>query len=130
MDKNRHFMDKKVHLWIKSASLSILWIKEPNLWKKKNTSPLLHSYPDAKAGSGNFSTGGPMTSRRTYSNPGDLESHQLRNGKQVNLAMITGPGAGMSLNTPNTLAQPALHITHSLIGPWPTRYGMIQTDTP
>jgi hypothetical protein len=33
-------MDKKVHLWIKSASLSILWIKQPNLWKKKNTSPV------------------------------------------------------------------------------------------
>jgi hypothetical protein len=80
--------------------------------------PLLHSDPDTKAGHGTFSTGGPITSRRTYSNPG--ESHQLRNGKQVNLAMITGPGAGMPLNTPNTLAQPALHITHSLIGPGPT----------
>ncbi len=72
---------------------------------------------DAKAGPSTFSTGGRITSRRTNSNPG--ESHQLRNGKQVNLTMITGPGAGMSLNTPNTLTQPALHITHSLLEPGP-----------
>ena len=54
----------------------------------------------AKPGTGTFSTGGPTTSRRTYSNPG--ESHQLRNGKQVNLTRITDFSTGMSLNTPDT----------------------------
>ena len=52
---------------------------------------------------GTFSTGGPTTSRRTYSNPG--ESHQLRNGKQVNLTRITDFGTGTSLNTPDTFTQ-------------------------
>ena len=52
-------------------------------WRARpGPAPLLHSDAEVKAGPGIFSTGGPTTSRRTYSNPG--ESHQPRNGKQVN----------------------------------------------
>jgi hypothetical protein len=63
----------------------------------------LHFNTEVKPGTGTFSTGGPTTSRRTYSNPG--ESHQLRNGKQVNLTRITDFGTGTSLNTPDTFTQ-------------------------
>ena len=70
-------------------------------WRARpGPAPLLHSDAEVKAGPGIFSTGGPTTSRRTYSNPG--ESHQPRNGKQVNPTGITGFGTGKSRNTPNT----------------------------
>jgi hypothetical protein len=38
MEQKRRFMEQKVHLWNRSASLSTLWNKQRNLWKKKNTS--------------------------------------------------------------------------------------------
>ncbi len=48
------------------ARLKFLTVAGPD----QGPAPLLHSGPDAKAGPGTFSTRGPMTSRRTYSNPG------------------------------------------------------------
>ena len=35
MEQKRRFMEQKVHLWNRSASLSTLWNKQRNLWKKK-----------------------------------------------------------------------------------------------
>jgi hypothetical protein len=39
MEQKRRFMEQKVHLWNRSASLSTLWNKQRNLWREKNTSP-------------------------------------------------------------------------------------------
>ena len=41
MERKRRVMENKVHLWKKSSSLATLWIKQPNLWKKKNTSQII-----------------------------------------------------------------------------------------
>ena len=41
MERKRRVMENKVHLWKKSYSLATLWKKQPNLWKKKNTSPAI-----------------------------------------------------------------------------------------
>ena len=35
MEQKRRFMEQKVHLWNRSASLSTLWNKQRNLWRKK-----------------------------------------------------------------------------------------------